>query len=330
MYIIKSKPEDFIVNEIPDREWQENGKYLVLKVKKTNLNTEYIAQYICKTLGLKRSLLTYAGTKDRNAITTQFFSIKDASKSHLERLRLDGATFSFAGFTSEPLSLGSLKGNEFIITVRNLEPNQMPHPLTIMPNYFGPQRFGVSGTNAEIGKLFIKKNFEEASKLIIEAGGDQATSLKESLAKQEHNYSTAFRSIPKKILSIYVHAYQSLLFNEMLEELVKTVSSKDFVGLKIPLIGFDTDEPDFPPLRTVFNKILEREQLTQRDFIIREIPDLTSEGDMRSATIPIEHLVLGTPEHDEENPGKQKITIAFTLPKGAYATVAIKELFGES
>jgi len=75
MYELKKIPEDFIVKEVADRTFGPEGKYLVCLLKKKNYNTEDAVQAICKALGAVRKNISYAGNKDRKAVTYQHISL---------------------------------------------------------------------------------------------------------------------------------------------------------------------------------------------------------------------------------------------------------------
>ena len=120
---IKFKPEDFLVEEIPCREFKEKGRYLILKMAKKNYNTEDAVQQISKKLKIPRKNIGYAGTKDRKAITKQYISIQQASKERIQGLEIKDINLEFIGYSEAPLSLGELEGNKFTITIRNIDKN---------------------------------------------------------------------------------------------------------------------------------------------------------------------------------------------------------------
>ena len=83
---------------------------------------------------------------------------------------------------------------------------------------------------------------------------------------------------------------------------------------KLPLIGFGTEET------TAVKAILKEESITLRDFIIPQIPELSSEGAERNAfEVCSDFRILSD--------SKETIKVAFSLPKGAYATMLIRYLF---
>lgn len=311
MYQLKAIPEDFIVEELPDREWFSQGPFLVLRVAKMGRNTDQVAQELVRQLRLKRSDIAYAGLKDKNAVTVQYFSIRGARKNVLDWLHVDGVYFAAAGYTNEPLSLGSLRGNRFAITVRNID--SLPQERSLFPNYFDDQRFGKH--NDEVGKALVKGDFAKACGLIDDGR------VKELLQAQVNNYVGALSLVPKKLLTLYVHAYQSRLFNRVLEKLVAEEGLEALRQESLPIIGFGTEDS------SLYDDVLVEEGITPRDFIIRQLPDLSAEGGVRAAVVTVDDLWIGDLQEDELHEGKKKVLLKFSLPKGSYATGVVKGLF---
>jgi len=234
-------------------------------------------------------------------------SISSNHKERLEKINLTDLEVTFLGYGDNYIAVGDLKGNEFIITVRNLEEKNIKKfekksKTKIFPNYFGEQRF--SEKNADIGKAIIHRNFEKA-----------ATLLKLDIM-DNNDYIGAIRKFNKKLLRLYIHAYQSLIFNKTIKEYLKTEKQQQ----KIPIIGFGTELEKYPEeLQKIIKDILQKENITERDFITVKMPELSEEGSERNLLTEIENLEV---IEKEDN----KIKIKFFLKKGCYATEAIKYL----
>ena len=99
--------------------------------------------------------------------------------------------------------------------------------------------------------------------------------------------------------------------------------------LEIPLLGFE----DLPKLDKDLTEILEilkkRENLSPQDFIIKQIPELSAEGELRKAFVEVKDFKIRNTEKDDLNQEKNKVTISFFLQKGSYATIVIKKIFSE-
>lgn len=318
MYQIKQVPEDFFVEESSTPEIKERGDYAICLLKKNDTTTMKAVQLIARALGIKDKDIGFAGTKDKKAITIQYISIKGVPKERIATLNFDNFSVEYKGRSEGPINLGRLTGNYFEIVVRNI--SKAPEIKYRFPNYFGEQRF--SKNNGEVGKAIVKKDFSGACKLILENLGDHERDLKVFLDEHPTDFVGALRGIPRKILMIYVHAYQSKLWNKMLTKYVED-NEEDKV---IPIIGFGTDS-DEEEISEMIEEVLSEEGITERDFIIKQLPEASFEGEEREAYCEVKEGIIGELEDDELNTGMKKVKIKFKLPKGSYATEYIKYLF---
>lgn len=310
MYEIKRFPEDFIVNEISNLKPDKEGDYSYFLLKKRNLTTQEAAGKIADFLKLRLKFIGYAGNKDKKAITEQLISIRMDCKDRLTHFENKNIQLKFIGKGKSPISLGDLEGNSFEITARNLSKKNIEKISKIknkkavkIINYFGEQRF--SKNNAEIGKLLLKKQFQEALKLI-------SPNLK------THNPIKELKKIPKKILMLYVHAYQSKIWNDSVKEFLKKKDISKLKGIKIPVIGFGVEYGN-KKIEEIIKIILKKEKITERDFIIREIPEISSEGSERDLTVEVKNLKM------DINSKEKTCRLSFSLKKGCYATVAVNQ-----
>ncbi len=305
MYVIKHVPEDFIVDEVSSVQFRDRGRFVYFKLEKRDCSTAYALHLISKVFGVPLNSLGFAGNKDRRAVTSQVCSAKNISREKIDSVAIPGVKLSFLGYGSEPVFVGALKGNNFEITVRNIE--SMPDITSKFRNLFGEQRF--SSKNAVIGKLIIKKQFQDAAKLIAET--NPSLGRKEFLDAFE--YVHFLRSVPKINLLLFIHAYQSFLWN-------KAALITDDASL--PIVGFGTENID-----EVTEQVLKDENIVLSDFIIRELPDLSPEGSVRKVFVEAENLAVSELLDDEFFIGRKKIVLKFFLPKGCYATEFIRQLF---
>ena len=310
MYVIKQIPEDFVVNEISNVKVSDDGDYSYYKLKKRDYTTVKAVELISKKVRVSVKGIGFAGSKDRRAVTEQMISIKNCNSKEVV---LDGIKAEFVGKGNDPISLGDLEGNGFEIVVREIK--EKPRKIDKFVNYFGDQRF--SKNNVEIGKLIVKKKFRDAVELLIESEDNEE--YNEYLAKNPNDSIGLLRKVPKKILTMYVHAFQSYVWNESVKKLEGKVD-------KIPIVGFGT-EFESDKVERVVEEILEKEDVSLRDFIIREIPELSSDGTERDVYVEIQNLDISELEDDELNKGKKKVKLKFKLSKGCYATEVIKALF---
>ena len=331
--ILKQHPEDFIVNEILQLYFDDAGEYTYYQLTKKNLTTIEAIGKIADIFNIKISYINFAGTKDKAAVTSQHISVyKGSSKDLIKEFPQANAFLhlSFLGKGKERLNLGSLEGNSFSIIVREALDN--PSKIDFIVNYFDDQRFGNNKNNHVVGKLLIKAKFDEACKII-------------GLPVEGRNYVKALQTLHKKTLQMYIHAYQSFLFNEICKTYVEKKYKKKLKpiehnlgtlynvnekpekikNIEIPLIGFgfDFDTIKDKQLKQIIEQILKQENIYPRDFIIRSLQGFSSEGGTRNLFAKVSNLDIL--QMDEKT---YKIT--FSLPKASYGTVVIKSMFSSS
>ena len=154
--MIRQRPEDFRVIEKLGFEADGHGEHVLLEVEKTDCNTDWVARQMAQSLQVQRSAVSYAGMKDRRAITRQFFSIHLPGKTIPTPGQLQGPGYEVLGISRHRRKLrrGALAGNEFEIRIRELDGDRQGvqerlEELRVSgcPNFFGPQRFGRDGNN---------------------------------------------------------------------------------------------------------------------------------------------------------------------------------------
>jgi len=268
--IIKSKPEDFRVEEIttnghvlemekiysPDMLGlkDEEGKFSIFVMQKTNWNTAQALKTLARRFRRGVKSTGFAGTKDRNAISTQLCSIfgvkaDELSKVHIKDIKINGA---WSG--NSKVEMGDLLGNRFAITARETSDYENIEGIIselngIFPNYYGDQRFGYRGTNVDVGLDILKGDFKGAAmrfltetqnetneeakiareRLLQEQDFKEAMKyfpeylkyekmLIEYLARFPDNYANAIRRLPRSISLMFIHSVESYIFNKELED----------------------------------------------------------------------------------------------------------------
>ncbi len=301
---IKVIPEDFIVKEINTLPLQEQGSYSYFLLKKKGWSTIDAVLKIAAACKLKSSVFRWAGNKDKDAVTEQYISAYKVKKETLDHLPFDGIFLQYVGEGNHPLSIGELQGNSFIIVVRDLKKIEKLKTIKIL-NYFDSQRFGYERKNLKIGKALVKRNYSKAC-LILQ------------LPVLQQDYIGALRKCERRTLLFCVHAYQSFLFNNVLEKIKWRYDS-------LPLVGYLT-EFQHKDVKKLYEVLLKKEGITKDSFLFRDFPELSLEGSIR-VTMVVPKNFSYRYEADELFPGKYKCILTFELPKGAYATRVVKELF---
>lgn len=357
---IKQIPEDFIVTEMIKLKKSKSGDYTYFWLTKRNWTTLRAIVEIASKSHVSFKRFKFAGTKDRNAVTKQAVSAFKVEPDVLKNVRLKDIEIEIIGFGKEPTSLGYLEGNRFDITIRDLKKddfdvikkNSAKIKKSGCLNYFGEQRFG-SGNTALIGKEIIKGRFEQAAKYMITYSEDKNKVAKEArefakkhwgnwgdilaqmpkflglekavlnqLVQVPTDFAGALRKLPKPVRRMYVHGYQSWIFNKALEK----IKDKKFTKTKkLPVPGFETKLGN-DKFSKAIKEILMEENVVLEEFRCTRMPELASAGSERSALFFPEKLKIGKLEKDELNNKKYKLKLSFELPKGDYATVLIKEL----
>lgn len=152
--VIRSQPTDFIVDEQLNFEPSGSGEHLLLQIEKRGQNTQYIARQLARLTGLRMRDISYAGLKDRHALTRQWFCFKWPIKQELawQDWQIDDSRILQVVRHYRKLRLGALKANHFQLTLTEVsEPAALLQRLALIkagvPNYYGEQRFGRGGGN---------------------------------------------------------------------------------------------------------------------------------------------------------------------------------------
>jgi tRNA pseudouridine13 synthase len=157
--LLRAEPEDFVVEEDLGFAPAGTGQHLLLKVRKRNANTQWVARELARIAGCRVPDVGYAGLKDRRAVAVQWFSVP-RPRTLIDWHGAAGADFEVleAQPHTRKLPRGALAGNHFTVRIRaahgdgaGLAALVAPRLAEIsrrgVPNYFGPQRFGQGGAN---------------------------------------------------------------------------------------------------------------------------------------------------------------------------------------
>jgi tRNA pseudouridine13 synthase len=154
--VLRASPEDFQVDEMLGFAAASAGPHALLRVRKRGANTEWVARELARAAGCKPFEVGFAGLKDRNALTTQYFTVPRGRRAASDFLSVRGEGYEVieAAEHQRKLPRGALAGNRFEIIVRGFhaDPALLERRLGELrtggaPNYFGAQRFGRDGGN---------------------------------------------------------------------------------------------------------------------------------------------------------------------------------------
>lgn len=156
--MLRAAPEDFVVREWLGFDPDGDGDHWLLKVRKRGANTHWVVKQLSRLSKIHQRDIGFAGLKDRHAITEQSFTIPVRSAIGSDWMGVTGDGFEVIDAVRHrrKLKRGALKGNDFDIAIREFagDPVALASRLDAIsrhgvPNYFGPQRFGIDGGNLE-------------------------------------------------------------------------------------------------------------------------------------------------------------------------------------
>ena len=393
---IKSSAGDFVVSEIFSEREYEGGRYLIVEVEKTNWDAHRLIREMARILRISQKRFSWAGTKDKKAVTSQRISIMNLEEEELSRISLPDLKIRVLGRSNRGVGLGDLLGNRFSITIRDLscpEPEARFASITRqinsfggIPNYFGVQRFGeVRPVTHKVGEALVRGQYEDAvfiylaqpfpgelpetiiARQALWTGRDIPTALKQFperlgfetamlnyLVEHPGDYAHSFDVLSPNLRRLFVHAYQSYLFNRILSHrlgeglplnralvgdvvcfardglpdmdrlqranpenlsAINRLVERGRSFLTLPLIGFDTELGEGREGQ-IERAVLAEEAVSPEDFRVAGCPDLGSKGTRRAALCQVLPQITFS---------GSSASLQFFLPKGSYATVLLRE-----
>ncbi|HIQ25723.1 MAG TPA: tRNA pseudouridine(13) synthase TruD [Aquifex aeolicus] len=299
---LKVTPFDFIVKE--EGEYPEGENYYLYKLVKRNLNTNdpLIVNFL-KELGVKD--YGYAGLKDRLALTVQNVSLDKFIGEKLVYHKI-GKYFGllFVKRIAFKIKTGFLKGNRFFINHQN----RLFNTLSFSLNYYDSQRLG---KNVSRGRRFLKGKPSKKWERIFWINSYQSfvwnlTAFEVVRRKlEEYNRKGGLKILEpcrvedKRVFHIFPCSRDKRALEEFLESLK---------GIKIPLVGYKVKIP--PWLEEIINPILAKGGVDVEDFRRWRL-----KGDWRPLVVEVKGI------------RRYPKSLSFFLPKGAFATVYIKQLW---
>ncbi|MBF8639293.1 MULTISPECIES: tRNA pseudouridine(13) synthase TruD [Pseudomonas] len=318
--VLKATAEDFQVNEVLDIPLEGEGEHLWLWVEKRGLNTEEAARRLARAAGVPLRAISYAGLKDRQALTRQWFSLHLPGKTDPELSAAEGDALCILKRARHrrKLQRGAHAANGFTLRLTELaaDRDKLEERLSKIaaegvPNYFGLQRFGYEGGNLGEARHFAQQG---------------------SLPEQRNRRS--------RILS----AARSYLFNQVLAQRVAAGSWN--VARVGDLLAFTDSRSFFPageaecsdprlaaldlhPTGPLWGEgdspaggaVQQEEQGVAADAagLPAWLADAGLRHERRILRLPINGLSWHYPEPDI-------LQLDFVLPAGCFATVVVREL----
>ncbi len=242
-------PEDFLVEEVLAYELSGEGTHRFFEIEKRGRTTLDVVRQIARQLRRKESDIGYAGLKDKHAITRQWLSLEFATEDEVRALDVDGVEVRRVVAHKNKLKLGHLRGNRFILVLRNCEDGDLERcqaKLEVLqrrgvPNAFGPQRFGRDQVTPELGRALLRDDAEGFLRCFARADatttpeamldGARDGMLRRALAQwiERGDARAGLRTLPARFLSLCVSSLQSMVFNAVLEQRLESVASIDSI-----------------------------------------------------------------------------------------------------
>lgn len=342
--------DDFVVREIPLYDFSNNGEWAYLHIQKKGLSTSEAIKILSAKIGAKGRDFGYAGLKDKQGLTTQYICIHKKFIPQIEKIQdLKDLKILDISYHNNKLKTGHLKGNKFFIRLKKVLPaaaiqiEQALNNINIhgFANYFGYQRFGKDGNNAQTGlkilqevqkfknrkindflisafqsELFnmwlskrveISKFADEFSENeLVQIYSKEFSSFDKNISNMLKSQKTLFKLLPGEILGHYPHGKIFLCENLDLE-------TERFYNKNITSCGLLLGK------RTLNSSIIAKEI---ENTVFKEFEQTAANinGNRRFAWSWIENLDY------KYIPEKAHFQINFTLQKGSYATVVLEEI----
>jgi len=316
---IRSLPEDFIVKENLSFEPSGAGEHAFLQIEKKGENTEYVARQLSRFANVRQRDVSYAGLKDRYAVTTQWFSVWLPGKADPDWTRFEWDKVKVLQVVrhARKLKRGVLSGNSFKLVVRDWQGDQEKTIQQLelikangIANYFGSQRFGNEGQNV--------------SKALAMFQGEK---------------------VGREQRSIYLSAARSYLFNLILAERITQHNwnqpiAGDTYQFDLSHSCFQSEQPDAEIIRRLAAKeihptgalwgkgnadvsaealVIEQTVIEQHQLLAEGLIANAVDRDRRALRINVQDLHWQFLDD-------ATLELCFTLPAGSYATAVLREI----
>ena len=258
---IKQVAADFCVEELPLYPPCGEGTHTFFEIRKSGISSFEAMRRVARALGLRPGQIGYAGLKDAQAVTSQVLSVERVPPEQVQAVDIPGIEVLWALRHRQSLKVGHLRGNRFTIRIRGVDEPALVACRAILgilsrrgvPNYFGPQRFGMRGNSAALGRAILRRDAEgfvrefvgaphpgesprvQEARARADAGDwEGAHSLFPGSMADERNALHAtlrsggdlrqgYATVPKRLKGFLLSAYQSELFNRVQDTRLETL-----------------------------------------------------------------------------------------------------------
>ena len=314
-------PEDFQVVEQLGFEADGSGEHVLLQIQKRDANTEWVARKLARFADVPPRDVSYAGLKDRFAVTTQWFSVRLAGKPNPDwnAFADDESQVLQWGLHQRKLKRGSLKTNRFRILLRELlgDKAELEARLQLIatngvPNYFTEQRFGHDGQNIAMARqmLLENKRIKDRHKQGLYLSAARSMLFNHVLSERVRagNWN---QILPGE--DVLLSGSRSHFIADVVDETIERRLAEWDIHPSGPLIGRNS-KPLITPVIA-----LEQQWLTAYQDWCAGLARAGLEAERRSLRSRVMDLKWEFLEADQ-------LLLEFTLDKGCYANAVIREL----
>ena len=344
---IKQHWDDFRVDEELGFAPTGAGEHLLLRIEKAGQSTTEVARQISSTLGISDSDIGYSGMKDRQARSRQWFSIRldQAAEAELGRLQSDQLQILEQSRNQRKLQIGAHKANHFQLILREVmgvnasgaEPPATNAEASLdrklqtlahqgVPNYFGSQRFGRDLSNLHQVRELLRA---EASQAV----------------------ATRNRYRHKRKRSMLYSAARAYLFNQLLSARITRGNWASYVdgdvlnlnhtkrcflvepGAWGPELQQRLDELDIHITGLLPGRIDSKDRYVTRGqsadtekAVCKEFAELVTGLEQQGLSAARRPLRFQVQQLQWQWLDSTTVSLAFTLPSGAYATSLLREV----
>ena len=315
--LLKAECADFVVKENLGYSMAGEGEFVAVRVRKTDANTLFVGEKLAQFAGISARNMSYAGLKDRRAVTEQWFSLQMPGKTTLDfgDFQLEGIEILEVTRHNRKIRTGSLDSNYFEILLRDaMETDDLKVRLENLskfgfPNYFTEQRFGRDGHNLiqalrwAKGEIQVKDRKKRS--FYLSAARSEVFNL---VVSERLKQGVANRVLPNDIVQLSgSHSWFVADEKEDLDVLQLRLEQGD-LQLTAPLIG-ETAQPAC----SLENDIVQQHQ---------DIVNLMKQERLKPARRPLLMKLKDFNWQFEET----GLRLKFYLPAGSYATALVREL----
>jgi tRNA pseudouridine13 synthase len=319
--VMRTQPEDFFVDEVLGFEPDREGEHVLLQVEKRNTNTQWLADQLARFAGIPKRDVSYAGLKDRNAVTRQWFSLglAGAAEPDWDNLPIDNVRVLQHARHRRKLRRGALQGNRFHLRIRELQGDLAALETRLqriaqqgVPNYFGEQRFGHHGANLQQAEaMFQGKRIKDRHKRSLYLSAARSFLFNELLSQRVASGDWD-RAIAGDVMLL---AGSNSYF---VPETNDTTIQQRLSSFDIHLSGCLWGKGDTPAQAEAAE--LERTLAETHPVLCRGLEQAGLKQERRALRLPVADLQW------QLAAAEQTLELRFMLPAGAYATTVLREV----